>query len=131
MAGRLWIDMIFVAMGGAAGAAARHCAALGLQRWTPGFPWNTLLVNIVGCFAMGLLLGLGFTSRPNRVQLGLGTGFIGALTTMSAFSLETVAMVERGERGLALVYVMATVALSLLAITAGAMVARATWPAPT
>ncbi len=126
---RIWIDLLLVGTGGAAGAAARYLMAVGLQRWSTGFPWNTLLVNVVGCFAIGILMGWGFSSKPSRIQLGLGTGFLGALTTMSAFSLETMTMADRGERGLAAIYVLATVGSSLLAVVAGAMLARVMWPA--
>ncbi len=118
---------LLVASGGAAGAWARYLvgrattAILGPVRAT-GFPWATLTCNVAGSFAMGLLVGwlarhgndgAGFGGEHWRLLLGVGV--LGGFTTFSAFSLEFVALVERGAAGMAMGYV----ALSLIASFAG------------
>ncbi len=119
-----------VALGGALGASARYgVAAIMLRAMGVGFPWGTLIVNVAGGFAMGLLveaLALRFSISP-ELRLLLVTGFLGGFTTFSAFSLETANMIERNAFGPALGYVLASVILSVGALFAGLMLGRAIW----
>ena len=114
-----------VALGGAAGSVARYgvnraaAAALG-----PGFPVATLAVNVVGSFAMGLLVA-ALALRDNAYAPLLMTGLLGGFTTFSAFSLDAVTLWERGQQGIAAVYVTASVALSLAAMALGLTLGRA------
>jgi CrcB protein len=117
---------IYVVLGGGAGAwlrfVAGRCALtlLGPAAST-AFPWATLFVNVTGSFAMGLLAGwlarLGTCQGGGRegTRLLLGVGVLGGFTTFSSFSLEFAQLVERGQIGLAALYV----AVSLLAGFAG------------
>lgn len=118
---------LLVMLGGAVGAAARyHLGRLTLARLGPGYPWGTLAANLLGGLAMGLLVGV--LARSDVAQepwrLLLGVGMLGGFTTFSAFSLETVNMIERGALGGAALYALASVAGSVLALFAGLWIAR-------
>jgi fluoride exporter len=98
-AGKKWL---IVMCGGGLGAASRYGAGLlAVNYWGAGFPYGTLMVNLVGCFLIGLLFALAERTQlltPN-LRLFLITGYLGALTTFSAFALETV---NAGRAGLTL-----------------------------
>lgn len=120
--------LLIVALGGGLGAAGRHLVNLAaLRTFGPGFPAGTLTVNVVGSLAMGLLVGW-LASRPDGVgpglRLFLATGFLGGFTTFSAFSLDVVALWERGEATTALFYAAVSVVVSIAALFAGLMVMR-------
>ncbi len=119
--------LFLVMLGGAIGAGARHLtgrAALAL--WGPGFPWGTLIVNLVGGMLMGLLAGwlAARASGDEALRYLLGVGVLGGYTTFSAFSLETATMLQRGDYAVALLYILASVAGSILALFAGLQIAR-------
>lgn len=114
-----------VALGGAIGASARFLTNLGALRLIgPGFPWATITVNILGSFLMGLLWVTLDVKGALRLSPLLLTGVLGGFTTFSAFSLDAITMVERGEIGLAAAYIVGSVVLSLLALMAGLMFSR-------
>ena len=118
-----------VALGGALGASCRHLAnLLALRLVGPGFPAGTLAVNVLGGFLMGILAGflaLRYQSGGQGIRLFLATGLLGGFTTFSAFSLDAVLLWQRGEMAAALGYVVASVALSILALIGGLAVAKA------
>ncbi|MCW4461444.1 fluoride efflux transporter CrcB [Sphingomonas sp. BT-65] len=119
--------LLLVMLGGAFGAGARHLtgrAALAL--WGPDFPWGTLIVNLAGGLAMGLLAGwlAARSSGDEALRYLLGVGVLGGYTTFSAFSLETANMLQRGEYGIALLYILASVIGSIAALFAGLQLAR-------
>jgi len=118
---------LIVALGGAVGASLRHLTSLMTLRWFgPGFPWGTLTVNIVGSFVMGVfieLLARKFDSSQ-ELRLLVATGIMGGFTTFSAFSLDVAVMWERGATLTAAGYVLASVALSILALFAGLALVR-------
>ena len=121
-------NLLFVLVGGAIGAGARYeLGRLTLRQFGPGFPWGTLIVNLAGGFAMGLLAGAmaerGTVDRP--LWLLLGTGVLGGFTTFSAFSLDLFAMIERGQQGLALGYAVGSTLGALLLLVLGWSIARA------
>ena len=121
-------SLLYVLVGGAIGAGARYeLGRLTLRQLGPGFPWGTLIVNLAGGFAMGLLAGAmaerGTVDRP--LWLLLGTGVLGGFTTFSAFSLDLFAMIERGQHGLALGYAVGSTLGALLLLFAGWWIARA------
>jgi CrcB protein len=91
-----------------------------------GWPWGTLAVNVLGCLAIGVLLGLAerhdWVSR--EVRLLLVTGFLGSFTTFSAFGWETYGLLRADEVAQAGAYVVASVVLGLVAVWAGAVLAR-------
>lgn len=117
--------LLQVALGGALGASARYLSALAAVRLLgPGFPWGTVFVNVAGSLAMGVL---AVTLGPGRWAPLLMAGFLGGFTTFSAFSLDAVALVERGQVLAAAGYVAGSVVLSIGALVLGMALARAVW----
>jgi fluoride exporter len=118
-----------VALGGAAGSIARHGVEQMLGT-SDGVPVGTLTVNLVGAFALGVLLE-GLATRGSDVghrratRLLVGTGFLGGFTTYSALAVETDGLLRDGRVTLAFVYVATTVVVGLLASLAGVLSARA------
>ena len=116
-----------VVLGGGLGAGLRHAANVVALRWLgPGFPWGTLFVNVLGSALMGALVAL-LLARPQLApyRTFLATGLLGGLTTFSTFSLDAVALWERGDAGSAMVYVLGSLALGLGGLVAGLAVVRA------
>jgi len=111
-----------IAVGGAIGAVARHYASDQVMRLVGmGFPFGTLLVNVVGSFAMGALvevMALRWSVGP-ELRGFLTVGVLGAFTTFSTFSLDFVVLTERGQLGLAVLYAVVSVALSVAGLFAG------------
>lgn len=118
------MNLLLVAIGGAAGAVARYGVGLGAARWLGlAFPWGTLAVNVVGGLAMGVLAAR-VGPEQETLRLALGVGVLGGFTTFSAFSLETVKLMEH-QPGLAMLYVAASVVLSVGACWLGLSLGRA------
>lgn len=129
-----WQGAVLVALGGAAGALTRYglslwIASLGARYAWATFPVATLIINVSGAFALGYLLtrlGLSHPARavwPPELRLALATGFLGAYTTFSTFSVETNALMLRGEWGRAALYVLLTVSVGLAAAVLGRLAA--------
>ncbi|MCT4555939.1 MAG: fluoride efflux transporter CrcB [Pelagimonas sp.] len=117
--------LLQVAIGGALGASARYLTGLAAARLLgKGFPWGTIIVNILGSFAMGVLVVTLLHLSGNRYAPLLMTGLLGGFTTFSAFSLDAVTLYERGQITLALTYVAGSVLLSIAALAAGLILAR-------
>jgi CrcB protein len=115
-----------IAAGGGLGALARHYLS-GAIGSSGGFPWGILTVNVLGGFVMGVILDLGalkYSFSP-ELRAFLVTGILGGFTTFSAFSLDTMLLIERGAWGLALAYVLASVVLSVGALSLGLVLVRA------
>jgi len=118
---------LLVMAGGALGAAGRyHLGRLLFHFGGSGFPVGTLAANLVGGLLMGVLVGVlarsNFTDEPWR--LFLGVGLLGGFTTFSAFSLEVMNMIERGEWSVAIGYALVSVLGSVLALFGGLMAVR-------
>lgn len=120
-------QFLLVVVGGGIGAGLRHLVNVaGLRIAGPGFPWHTLVINIVGCFAMGVfieVLARRFNAS-NEIRLFVATGILGGFTTFSAFSLDFAVLWERGATLPALSYLLASVLGSLLAVFLGLFLAR-------
>ena len=119
---------LLAAAGGAIGAGGRYLVGVAAMRLLgAGFPWGTLIVNVVGCFAMGLLIELAALkwSMSNDMRTFLATGILGGFTTFSAFSLDFAVLMERKAHGIAMLYLGASVGLSILALFAGLSIMRA------
>ena len=116
--------LIFI--GGGLGATARHwIGLLALRQFGPGFPWGTMIVNVSGSLAMGLLIGwLVKQGGTSNLRLFAATGFLGGFTTFSAFSLDFANLWRSGDVASAFSYAAASVLLSLLAVFAGLMIMR-------
>lgn len=114
--------------GGGLGATLRFALALWVdERAQVEFPWGTLAVNAVGCFAIGLLATFADEHRvlTPALRLFLVAGLLGGFTTFSTFGLETWRLVEGGFAGLALANAFGSLFVSLLAVIAGVVLARA------
>jgi fluoride exporter len=118
---------LIVFLGAGIGGALRHGVNVGATKlFGFGFPYGTLIVNILGSFAMGLLTGF-FAYRsgiPQHLRLFLATGILGGFTTFSTFSLDAAVLIERHAFGLAAGYVIGSVAAGLAALFFGLAVFR-------
>ncbi len=121
------MGFLIVFLGGGIGAALRHGVNLVSARlFGTAFPYATLIENVSGSLVMGLLAAY-FAFKGGGTQhwrLFFTTGILGGYTTFSAFSLDTVLLYERGELGLAALYVLASVALSIGGLFAGLALMR-------
>jgi CrcB protein len=114
--------LILVGLGGFAGAIARYVVdGYIAERFAGAFPWGTLVVNISGSFALGLLFALTAdrATLPAEIRGPVLIGFIGAYTTFSTYMLESWQLVGSGAFGLALVNVFGSVVLGLVAVGVG------------
>jgi CrcB protein len=119
--------VLMAAAGGALGSSARYLVNVGAGKLIGmGFPWGTLIVNIAGCFAMGMLVGWGAPkgALSQEARVFLATGVLGGFTTFSAFSADFALLVERKNFGLSALYVTGSVVLSLVAVFAGIYLVR-------
>ena len=104
-------------IGGAIGAGFRyHLARVAMAQMGPGFPWGTWIANVLGGLLAGFLAGFLIAEGPQGepLRLFLAIGVLGGFTTFSAFSVEAVEMIQRGDAGLALAYIVSSVAGSLM-----------------
>ena len=121
----------YVALGGAIGALLRYQTGRLLTHWlgpntVTAFPWATLTVNVLGSLAMGLLAG--YLARHGQGgeqwRLFLGVGVLGGFTTFSAFSLEMMILIERGQAAQGLIYALVSVLAGLTALYLGLILMR-------
>ena len=120
-------DTFLVGVGGFLGASARYLVGVLVNRLLPAtFPYPTMLINVTGCLAIGFLAVL----VEEQLRLGPNTrlfwmiGILGGYTTFSTFGYETVLLMRAGSHAAALVNVAGSVVLGLLAVWAGATIAR-------
>ena len=118
---------IAVTIGGALGALARY----GISTWvfaisSHKFPYATLAVNVLGSFLMGILFVLVIekAALPAEMRSLLMVGFLGAFTTFSTFSLDALGLWQNGHLFMALIYILATVILCLIAISSSVWLTR-------
>jgi len=115
------VNFAAVGIGAALGAWLRWLLGMWLNTHAAAWPWGTLAANLAGAYLIGLVLGLvaAHPDWPAWIRLAVATGFLGALTTFSTFSAETVSMLEIGKYGLAAGYVAFSLAASLLLTALG------------
>jgi len=119
--------LLWVFVAGGAGASSRYLVNVWAeQRWGTGFPVATLLVNLAGCFLLGVLMQLALLLPhfPPTLRIALSAGFLGGLTTYSSFNFETTRLVQAGETGRGVVYFAATILGCLVCGLAGMWLAR-------
>ncbi|MFD8543002.1 fluoride efflux transporter CrcB [Streptomyces sp. NPDC059649] len=123
------MNWLLVIAGAVVGAPLRYLTDRAVQtRHDSLFPWGTFTVNVVGSLILGLVTGaIAAGAASSQLQLLIGTGFCGALTTYSTFSYETLRLAEEGARFFALANVVASLAVGLGAAFAGAALAGALW----
>jgi len=119
---------LLVAVGGALGSVARYGTGVLVGTvWRQSFPLGTMLINIVGSLAMGLLVGYLARTTPawqNDARLFVAVGVLGGFTTFSSFSLDTISMIERGETAQAILYVVVSVGAGLAALLGALVLTR-------
>ena len=115
-----------ILLGGAIGTLARAALAEALPQHPGQWPWATFLANLAGAFVLGwLLTRLAERTAPTRHwRFFAGTGFCGAVTTFSAFQMETFEFVRAGHAGLAVAYPVASITAGMAVAVAGVLVAR-------
>lgn len=116
-----------VAMGGAAGAVMRWLMAGAVQRWAgTAFPWGTFAVNALGSFLLGFLFVwlIERSTASELVRLALTVGMLGAFTTFSTYSLESIRLLQEGALGMAAANVIGQVVVCLLLTWLGIQLAR-------
>lgn len=118
---------LLIGLAGALGAMARFALSGLMMHWLGrGFPWGTMAVNLIGSALMGFL-AVWLAARwhlPLEYRIAVLTGFLGAFTTFSAFSIDALALVERNQWLLAALYVLGTVILCLVGARAGMLLAE-------
>ena len=123
---------LLIALGGALGTLARFGVGLWAAPISQSLPWGTILINIAGSFVIGfvgtLTLSNGRFPVPEAVRLFLMVGFCGGFTTFSSFSLQTLDLLRSGAPGRAMLNVVLSVALCLVAVAAGHRLAAAVNP---
>lgn len=124
------IQAFLVFLGGGLGAVARWAFGMTAARWLGmAWPWGTFGVNVLGSFAMGIVIatlmrGGAMTGGAENWRLFLVTGILGGFTTFSAFSLESARMIEAGQWGQASLYGLTSVVVSIAALFAGMALGR-------
>lgn len=121
-----WLNWLVVIAGAAVGAPLRYLTDRAVQaRHEAVFPWGTLTVNAIACLGLGALAGAALAGASSaRLELLLGTGLCGALSTYSTFSYETLRLAETGRTFLAGANVAVSVLVGLGAVHLGSQVAR-------
>ncbi|MBD8555886.1 fluoride efflux transporter CrcB [Rhizobium sp. CFBP 8762] len=121
------MNIVLVAVGGAVGSVLRYLVGVWALRLAgPVFPWGTLFVNVTGSFLIGVTAEFIVRRFGGSVDLRLLliTGLIGGYTTFSAFTLDALTLLERGNTAAALIYIASSVVVSLLAVFAGLVLTR-------
>ncbi len=112
------MNALLVFVGGGLGALVRYGIAKNSSIGSGGFPWPTFWANTLACVILAVLV-FGFPGIPEKYKLGIGTGLCGGLSTFSTFSLESQHLLQQGQVGIMLVYILASV-LCCLTIFLGA-----------
>lgn len=121
------MKILWVLLGGSIGAGCRYGVnLLAVRLWGSGFPWGTLVVNLVGCLLIGLAFGLAERSSwvTPSIRLFFVTGFLGALTTFSSFAVETVNTANAGFRSAAALNFVANNAGGVALVLVGLWLAK-------
>jgi len=112
---------LFIGSGSFIGGILRYMTSIFIQNKFPmTFPFRTIVVNIIGCFFIGILFGMSERASISfEARLFFATGICGGFTTFSAFSQETFSLMQRGQFTYAMIYIVASVAIGLFATFAG------------
>ncbi len=95
----MWWKLVWIGCGGAIGAMSRYSTTVLAMRWFgPKYPWGTMIVNLLGCFVMGVAFALSYNKvalTSDQAKLFLMVGFLGAFTTFSSFALDSVLLLRQ------------------------------------
>ena len=125
----MFLTLSLVALGGAIGASLRWLWGVAVFRMMgpADFPLAILSANVIGSFLMGVFVVAAAQKGLTHLSPFVMTGLLGGFTTFSAFSLETMTLIERGQTGAAATYIALSVGLSVLGLAAGLWLARGIW----
>ena len=122
-----WLNLLFVAAGGAAGSVARYLITVGSAALPGGStPLGTTVANLIGCAAIGALAQYSLMAEQvsPRTILAIQVGFLGSLTTFSTFALDSSVMASTGRWGLGAMYVLTNLILGWVVLAAGAALVK-------
>jgi len=121
------VQYLWIGLGGFLGANGRYLVTLwAANRWGTGFPYGTLMANVVGCFLIGFFLTLAteWLAIPTEIRLFVAVGFLGGFTTFSSFGFETIQLVEQSQWWVAVLNLATDVMLGLTGVILGIYLAR-------
>ncbi|PGL70518.1 fluoride efflux transporter CrcB [Bacillus sp. AFS055030] len=107
------MNYLFILIGGFFGAILRYIIGLLVHPLSNGFPIQTFLINIIGCFFLGFFLPMAKVNLKPEYTLLIGTGFTGAFTTFSTFSLENVALINEKKLLISLIYLISSLVIGI------------------
>jgi CrcB protein len=118
--------ILAIAIGGFIGSVLRYGVVNWLSMEGTSFPWGTFSVNVAGCLLLGWFLTVSATSKKisNTIRAGIGTGLIGSFTTFSAFSAETMLLMQAGKTATAFTYVILSTFAGVTFAAIGSRIAR-------
>ncbi len=125
-----WYQVAVLSLGGVLGVNARYWLGVAITRWVGSqFPWATFTINVTGSFAIGFCTVILARWLPHpHARLLVVVGFLGGYTTFSSYSFESLALWERGERGLCLTYMVGSVFAGFVAVVLGTVAGRGLMP---
>jgi CrcB protein len=119
-------NILLVLIGSSVGGILRYLISVWTAPKSISYPWGTFLVNISGCFLMGIIMG--FIQKEEQgsmeMKLLLATGFCGGFTTYSAFAFESVEMIKQGNFSTVITYTIVSVVLGILSVLGGYFMIR-------
>lgn len=120
-------ELLLVSVGSFFGGGARYLVSRLVQSWVVSFPLGTLTVNVLGCFIIGLLVGVSWngTVAHSQAKLLLTTGFCGGFTTFSTFMNESATLLKDGHEWQMALYLAGSLVLGFLAVVLGQQLAKA------
>ena len=113
--------LFIIGLGSFIGGICRYLLSVFvISKWSGTFPLGTLIVNVVGCFLIGILLGINQKMNlSTEMKLFFATGLLGGFTTFSAFSVEAITLIRNGNAGQAFLYIACSMVLGLSATFLG------------
>ena len=114
-------NILLVLLGSSVGGALRYAFSIWIPAKSGSFPWGTFWVNVIGCFLMGLIMGMIQKQELQHTELKLllATGFCGGFTTFSAFALENIDLLKQGNYTTLFLYTLASIVLGFVAVWVG------------
>lgn len=118
-------NILLIGLGGAIGSVIRFALGQFVKKyWELSFPLATFIVNFIGCFLIGILIAYFQKNNNDGLKLLLITGFCGGFTTFSSFAAENLELIHNNQISIALVYILGSILIGVLAVWAGIMIMK-------